>query len=231
MWKKRFDYPVLGKLNQFQFDPHLLFNDFEEMSANTKFNGLMAEYNGLCSTHNKLPDFFLKENQAPDENASYSQLALSAWDSDYSLEMRPERSGTLWDTTFPKKNKLADERFYRKPVEGIPPYLSLVLDTFRPYLHRARFAKLNAKSQVLPHIDYDTTYGIRLHVAIMTNADCVNGGLQEDGTPLEGHIPADGSIWFVNQGVKHWAKNNGDSDRVHLIMSLDTQKFIEQFIC
>ena len=187
----------------------------------------MSEYDGLCRTHNKLPSFFLKKNQIPNNKASYSQLALSQWDHEYSLDHRTEKSNTIWDSTYPKKNKMADERFYRKPVQGIPNYLSSVLDCFRPYLHRCRFAKLNAKSEVLPHIDYDTTYGIRLHIAIKTNDRCINGGLKADGTSVEDHIPADGSVWFVNQGVKHWAKNNGNSERIHLILSLDTQKFIE----
>lgn len=227
MWKRRFDYPILKKLDSFQFEPSRLLADYKQISSKIKFNGLMTQYDGLCKTHDKLPDFFLKKGQTPDETASYSQLALSQWDDNYSLDQRREKSGTLWDKTYPKGNKLADERFYKKPIDEIPPYLSSVLDKFRPYLHRCRFAKLDAKSKISPHIDYDTTYGIRLHIAIKTNEMCTNSGINKNGEIVTNHIPADGSIWFVNQGVKHWAKNAGKTERVHLILSLDTQKYIE----
>lgn len=227
MWQKRHYFPAIAKLQKFKFDPNKLFNDYQEILEQKNFDGLMSEYAGLCSTHNKLPDFFLKQGESPNEQASYSQLALSAWDDNFDLEKRTEKSGTIWDYTYPKKNKLADERFYRKKAFELPSYLDSVLNEFRPFLHRCRFAKLKSNSEVLPHIDYDTTYGIRLHIAIDTNGKCSNGATLENGNTVSEHIPADGSVWFVNQGLKHWAKNLGDTDRVHLIMSIDSQKFID----
>ena len=227
MWHKKNKFPALARLKNFKFDAQKLTEDLKEIASNKQFDGLMAEYSGLCKTHNKLPDFFLKQGEIPNETASYSQLALSAWDESYSLETRQETSGTLWDYTHPKKNKIADERFYRKKAFELPEYLDSVLQEFRPYLHRCRFAKLKAQSEVLPHVDYDTTYGIRLHIAIETNNECTNGAFLKNGDTVSEHIPADGSVWFVNQGLKHWAKNMGTTDRTHLILSIDSQKFIE----
>jgi hypothetical protein len=227
MWKDRSAFPIVAKLEHYKFDSVQLLADYLYMAQQQNFNALMSEYDGLCKTHNKLPQFFIEGDSCPDEHASYSQLALSEWDQNFDLSKRTQLSETMWDRLHPKRKSIADERFYRKPIDNIPSYLASVLDAFRPALHRCRFAKLNAKSEVRPHIDYDTTYGIRLHIAIKTNQNCVNGGLDKKGHIQIQHIPADGSIWFVNQGVKHWAKNEGDSDRVHLIMSLDSQKFIE----
>lgn len=227
IWKKRNHFPLIQKIEGYQFDAKKLLSDYEKLAATLSYDGLRAEYDGLCKTHDKLPQFFLKDGEVPNQKASYSQLALSKWDDNYSLNSRLEKSGTLWDRVYPKNTCFADERFYRKPIDGLPVYLAHVLNEFRPYLHRCRFAKLNPNSEVLPHIDYDTTYGIRLHIAIKTNQQCTNGGVDKNGTRKDLHIPADGSVWFINQGVKHWAKNDGDSERVHLIMSLDTQKFIK----
>lgn len=224
MWKDRSQFPILAKLEGYQFDAARLLADFHALSKTHRFNGLMAEYDGLCKTHNKLPKFFMDGEHCPDETAPYSQLALSEFDESYSLEARTERSGSLWDFMHPKRDKIADERYYRKPIAGLPSYLESVLSDFRPYLHRCRFAKLDAGAEVRPHIDYDTTYGVRLHIAIQTNDGCVNGGRAKNGQEEERHIPADGSVWFVNQGVKHWAKNFGQSERIHLIMSLDSQQ-------
>ena len=99
------------------------------------------------------------------------------------------------------------------------------MNTF-PGAHRTRFANLAPKSEVKPHIDYDTLYGVRLHIALSTNDECFNGGWDKDGNEISYHIPADGSVWFVNPGVKHYAKNNGDTPRNHLIISMDSQEML-----
>jgi len=95
-------------------------------------------------------------------------------------------------------------------------------------IHRTRFAKLAPHSSVKPHIDYDTLYGVRLHIAFETNDDCVNGGWDKNGLQTKVNIPADGSIWFVNPGVKHYAINDGATERNHLILSLDSQECLLQ---
>jgi len=49
---------------------------------------------------------------------------------------------------------------------------------FNGKVHRTRFAKLSPHSEVKPHIDYDTLYGVRLHIAFENNANCSNGWMQ-----------------------------------------------------
>ena len=135
------------------------------------------------------------------------------------------RSGTRWDSRVAKRDERADERWYRKLQDDTPEYFKYVFQRI-PGAHRTRFARLAARSSVKPHIDYDTTYSIRLHIAIHTNADCVNGGEDMVGTKIEQHIPADGSVWFVNPGMKHWAHNLGKTPRDHLIVSVDGQDLL-----
>jgi len=38
------------------------------------------------------------------------------------------------------------------------------------------------------------------------------------------HMPADGSVYFLNTGLVHWAENNGNEGRIHLVISLDGQE-------
>jgi hypothetical protein len=85
---------------------------------------------------------------------------------------------------------------------------------------------LAPQSEIKPHIDYDTIYGVRLHIAIETNELCFNGGWDENGKEFKFHIPADGHVWFINTGVKHFAANNGDTPRIHLVMSVDSQAIL-----
>ena len=37
------------------------------------------------------------------------------------------------------------------------------------------------------------------------------------------HMPADGSVYFLNTGLTHWAENNGTEGRTHLVISLNGQ--------
>ena len=224
MRKTRHECPAFARLKM-QFSSHKLQADFNHLNKTRSWGGLSAEYHNLCDLHNKLPSYFLKEGEDPDEKAGYSQLAISEWDDSFSLSQNPSEEESPWRSRTPKRNIAADERFYRKPVQGIPEYLSQVLNNFRPYLHRARFARLKPGCEVKPHIDYDTTYSIRLHIPISTNSKCLNGCFAADEN-IAIHLPADGSVWFVNQGLKHWAVNNGLTERVHLILSVDSQKFI-----
>ena len=39
----------------------------------------------------------------------------------------------------------------------------------------------------------------------------------------EFHMPADGRIYFFNQGLKHWVKNYSNHPRLHLIIDVHGQ--------
>jgi len=233
MWKGRHELPVIKKLD-YRFDIEKLKLELNEFAQNKVWDGLGSDYAHMCETHTKLPKMFFKEEELKEvdcvcdldwETSSYQQLSLTEFDEEYELSQRTEMSGSAWDNRVAKKDPKADERWYRKVKDDVPPYLREVLNTFYGS-HRTRFANLAPRSEVKPHIDYDTTYGIRLHIALETNDKCFNGGWDQDGNEYKEHIPADGSVWMVNPGVKHYAVNNGDTPRNHLIISLDSQRVL-----
>lgn len=239
IWKKRTELPVYKQLKQFSFDPDLLREAYHEYVNNKTWDGIGNEYAAMCETYTKLPSMFFKKEELEGveracdidwERASYQQISLVDFDESYNLDQRTEKSGTRWDTTVAKNNPRADERFFRKRHQDVPEYFNHVLDTIgREIVHRTRFAKLNPKSQIKPHIDYNTEYGIRLHIPIITNEGCTFGGINPvTGETQERHFPTDGSVWFINPGVKHWAKNDGDQERVHLIISVDSQEILNE---
>ena len=234
MWKNRHELPVIDKLN-YQFDIDKLRSELKLFAQNKVWDGLGSDYAHMCETHTKLPKMFFKEEELEEvdcvcdldwETSSYQQLSLTEFDDTYDLSQRKEKSGTAWDTRVAKKDPKADERWYRKVKDDVPPYLREILSTFKGS-HRTRFASLAPYSEVKPHIDYDTTYGIRLHIALETNEKCYNGGWDKHGNEIQSHIPADGSVWLVNPGVKHYAVNGGGTPRNHLIISLDSQKVLQ----
>lgn len=236
-WKGRHDLPVLKKLD-YQFDIDRLRTDLAVFGNGKIWDGLGSDYAHMCETHTKLPKMFFKEEELAKvdcvcdldwENTSYQQLSLTEFDETYNLNTRTEMSGSIWDNKVAKRDPKADERYYRRLKDEVPSYLREVLGTF-PNVHRTRFASLAPNSNVKPHIDYDTFYGIRLHIALETNELCFNGGWDKEGNEFKFHIPADGSVWFINPGVKHYAVNNGNTPRNHLIISLDSQTVLDKVI-
>lgn len=229
-WKGRHELPVIARLD-YRFDIERLQRELEQFAADKIWDGLGSDYAHMCETHTKLPKMFFKEEELEEvdcvcdlnwEETSYQQLSLTEFDEEYDLSQRTEMSGSAWDNRIAKHDPKADERWYRKIKDDVPPYLREVLNTFSGS-HRTRFANLAPNSEVKPHIDYDTLYGVRLHIALDTNDGCYNGGWDKDGKEYREHIPADGSVWLVNPGVKHYAVNSGDTSRSHLIISLDSQ--------
>lgn len=233
-WKGRYELPVIRRLD-YRFDIDRLRAELKQFASDKVWDGLGSDYAHMCETHTKLPKMFFKEEELESvdcvcdldwEHTSYQQLSLTEFDDTYDLSQRTEMSGSAWDTRVAKKDPKADERWYRKVKDDVPSYLREVLNTFAG-AHRTRFANLAPNSEVKPHIDYDTLYGVRLHIALDTNEGCYNGGWDKDGNEVKYHIPADGSVWLVNPGVKHYAVNAGSTPRNHLIISLDSQSILE----
>lgn len=234
-WKSRKQLPAFKKLEQFSFDPIKLQSAYKEYVSNKTWDSLGNEYSSMCETYTKLPSMFFEEKELEGvdrvcdidwQKASYQQLSLVEFDENFSLDQRSEKSGTRWDTTIAKGNPKADERFFRKRHTDLPEYFHEVLDTIGSNIvHRTRFAKLSPKSKIKPHIDYNTEYGIRLHIPITTNSKCKFGARTEEGDK-EIHFPVDGSVWYINPGLLHWAYNDGDEERVHMIISVDSQDIL-----
>ena len=236
-WKGRYELPVIGRLN-IRFDIERLQAELEQFKQDKIWDGLGSDYASLCETHTKLPKMFFKQEELEGiscvcdldwEKTSYQQLSLTEYDDTFSLDQRTEKSGTVWDNRVAKHRADADERWFRKVKPDVPPYLQEVLSFFKGS-HRSRFANLAPNSHVKTHIDYDTLYGIRLHIAFSTNDQCYNGGFDKDGNEVKFHIPADGSVWFVNPGVRHYAVNDGETPRNHLIISLDSQEVLKDLL-
>ena len=234
-WKTRRELPLAAKL-PIQFDPEKLLSSYLEFSSQRDWDSLGTEYMDLCENHRRLPEKFFKEEELQGlasicdldwDSASYQQQSLTKWADDFDLSKRKSKSYTNWDLRIAKGSAKADERWYRSRLQEVPEYYNYVLDTLgKDVTHRARFAKLKGGSQIKPHTDYDTTYGIRVHIPIVTNEGCRFGGINKMGVAEEFKMDADGSVWFINPGLKHWAYNKGDGDRVHLIVSIDSHDLI-----
>ena len=223
-WLNRHQLPPYKKLS-ITFDHVRLLEEFNLFQSGKDFNAYDGEYKALFNNNTGINAVNNMSNS--DTKLRYNTMPLTVFDSEFDLSQRQEHSNSLWDKKVVRNDPASDERFYRKIVQDIPSYTKSVLAAFSPHIHRTRFANLSAHQRIDEHVDYDTKYSVRLHIAIATNDRCTNSWRMPDGTISTVHIPADGSVWFVNQGIPHWAVNDSDTDRVHLIMSVDSQAVLD----
>lgn len=214
----RKELPCIGRLN-IKFNISHLRDDLSSWAANEDWSALESEFKHLCENHQMLPPQFPIENK----NSGYRQIALTEYDSN--KEAKPSLiQDSFWDNRVIKDNPMADERFYNKQKPNLPNSFQEIIDFFSPHIHRTRLALLPAGHSIKPHIDYDTKYSIRVHIPIWSNSQSYICYANKDNGADKFHLPPDGSCYFLNPGLRHWAENNGDSDRIHLIMSISSQE-------
>lgn len=225
MWKTRKELPEMIKLD-LQFDAEQLLKDVTQLERNNDWNACISgELESLRQKWGRglSNAAYGKDNEQIDttgkdhESLGYHQMALTEFNDDYTIRS-DRKSNTRWDNSFLGGDKKHDERAYNKLKSDIPSYLKSVLESFGPNLTRVGVAKVLPGHEIKPHRDYDPTFSCRFHIALETNPHA---------TFNDTHIPADGHVWFVNTGVVHWVKNEGDSVRTHLIFNMDSQELLD----
>lgn len=121
-------------------------------------------------------------------------------------------------------NPLYDERLCRNffPFFEIcfPKTYELLLKNFQSFenISRIRFIVLKPKSKIDFHIDNDLSYSIRVHFPLKTNDECYNCHIR-DNIVIKEHMK-ENKIYALNSSIPHNAENNGDDDRIHLLVSI-----------
>jgi len=83
-------------------------------------------------------------------------------------------------------------------------------------LGRVLIVKLKAGGMVERHIDEGlyADHFARLHIVLTTNPDCLNFTARH----VDHWKP--GSVWWFNHKLKHFAVNEGETDRIHMIVDV-----------
>ena len=123
----------------------------------------------------------------------------------------------------------ADEHNFGVLTEKVEGPIKDVLDKFKSPFGRVRFAMLAPRFKVDPHIDHDPSYLTRYHIPIVTNEHCWMG-VERNGTSRKVNFKADGRVYFLNTGFKHWIENNSDEWRLHLIIDAQNQADLETLV-
>lgn len=120
-----------------------------------------------------------------------------------------------------------DERNYNKKTEFYSGYIGEFLDSFKDDVCRSAAVCLQPGKFLTPHFDIGPEFVVRLQIPIYTNKEAVMGFRKDKDTWHEFHLPADGSIYFVNSGWEHYAVNNGIENRYNIRVCLNGQLELE----
>jgi hypothetical protein len=99
-----------------------------------------------------------------------------------------------------------------------------VLAAFACPLQAVRLMRLTPGSVIKEHSDHDLSFeqgSVRLHIPVTTN-DGVAFELNRRRVVLEA-----GSCWYLRLSDPHRVANNGDADRVHLVIDATVNEWIE----
>jgi hypothetical protein len=118
---------------------------------------------------------------------------------------------------------LVDELNYTHRNELVNGVFEEILDSFKDTVTRVRLSFLAPNFEIKPHVDHDPSYIVRYHIPIITDLDCYMN-VHANKTDYKCHFPADGRVYFLNTGLKHWASNKSSIWRLHLIVDVHGQE-------
>jgi hypothetical protein len=255
--KKRQHLPLMAKLD-IKIDIDRLLKEFYEFEYDdwSKYNGLdydKSQEDGLI-VRRVLLEYFLTEEEKKEREGSliaeggeaYKMLCLTEYNGDTAKDSKnlaekiksndidprnfARKLEKISDPSHPEYVPIADEKRYDKRNEYCKGYIQEIMDTLEEkvgHVSRSRFAVLKSGEKIKPHIDINTDKAVRIHIPLITHPDCVFG-VRGKNTTVEQHMPADGSVWFINQGYTHYVNNDSPVDRVHLVFVVSGQNGIEE---
>lgn len=103
-------------------------------------------------------------------------------------------------------------------------YITQVLDSIEAPKDSVRFLKLASGSEIKAHKDYDLVFWdgfVRLHIPIITNKKV---RFMLDGEMLN---MKPGECWFGDFSKTHSVVNEGESDRIHLVIDCQVNDWLK----
>ncbi len=115
--------------------------------------------------------------------------------------------------------------FADTPFLDDAPCFRDVLESFHCPLQSVRLMKLSPGSRIKEHTDHDLAAErgtARLHIPITTNDDVV---FRLNGTRV---VLKEGECWYLRLSDPHSVENNGESDRVHLVIDAEVDPWLSE---
>lgn len=232
--------PSFGVLKNIQFDIDEVRNYFEKNNLFdfNQYNDIKFSHGASIAKYIQLYSpgkmgFFTEQGAPYLEGDQYRQIYLTELDpnihgypTDDNLKNSPGGRMRRLDPSKPEYNPYVDELNFNHPTKHVKGIIKQIMDSFQDRLTRVRLAYMAPGFCVKPHVDHDPSYIVRYHIPIQSNPNC-NMHIYRDKKSLRCHFPADGRVYFLNAGLKHWATNHSDQWRLHMIVDVHGQEALK----
>jgi len=237
--KNRKQLPNFGYLKNFSVDSSSIVAHLQEKNlldyskyTDIKVSANSKHKNFVIANEFSKSNFFTEDNTQALEGESYVQLYLTDFD-----ETKSSNKVKLTKTSILSRTKRlnpkskyylpeADELNYGIRNDLVTDVFSKILNMFSSKITRVRLACLKRNFSIKPHVDYDPSYIVRYHIPLITNEQCMLH-IVRNKVQYDIHLPNDGKIYFINTGHLHWASNDSDNERLHLIVDVHGQNELE----
>jgi hypothetical protein len=216
-----YSLPDVEKINIKQLSNNFLSN--KQLSSIRHELEIYSSWANHYSSYNKRQSwsaFSIRGYEPTDSNFIIKPNEMSqSWKKE-----NPEKLVTKSDWTniahlFPETKKIVESMFFN----AVPD--------------RVRFMKLTkGKGELSRHADItDKEAGVmpnkvvRLHIPIQTNEDVIFQSWSHKGEKSVVNMP-EGTLWYLDVRKPHTAVNNGDLDRIHLVMDFYSNEELTKFI-
>lgn len=166
---------------------------------------------------------------------SWSALSLRGYLSDYTFISKPDVMGKKWDN----KTKEDFELQFTELWEKLPSVKNLLNEVFPigTLYDRIRIMKLGSKNGILErHSDKtEKNAGVndgnlaRFHFPLYTNDKVFFEMWDLSGKHIVRHLPV-GEMWYLDMRKPHRAINNGNSERIHLVVDVISNSRIRSIL-
>ena len=105
------------------------------------------------------------------------------------------------------------------------PNIKSVIDFFECEKTSVRLMKLKTGATIKEHRDHEMSYEegeVRFHIPVFTNNN-VHFILNDERVIMQ-----EGECWYLNLSLKHSVRNEGDCDRVHLVIDCKVNDWIKK---
>ncbi|WP_425637556.1 aspartyl/asparaginyl beta-hydroxylase domain-containing protein [Algoriphagus yeomjeoni] len=118
-----------------------------------------------------------------------------------------------------------DYDFVATPFLELCPYIKSVLACFEAEKCSVRLMKLTSGSEIKEHRDYDLDEGeVRVHIPIFTN-EKVSFFVNNTKVKMQ-----EGECWYLRLSDPHRVINEGESDRIHLVLDLKVNEWLSEIL-
>ncbi len=139
-----------------------------------------------------------------------------------------------WDGIVLRSSLGSSDTLYQKPdaeyadteLMNVYPGVRKILDELTCEKLSVRFLRLAKGALIREHSDPGLSFEdgeVRLHIPILTNSKVE---FTSNGKPL---TLCEGECWYINAKLSHSAANNGETDRIHLVIDCIVNDWLRSF--